>query len=231
MMFRDAHAQLLERRARVESLVAQMGPAPQLEDLIGQIDAALARFDAGTYGLCEACHDPIEPDRLSADPLATLCLDHLAPSESRALEKDLELAAQVQVTLLPSRDLAAGRWQIAYDYLPLGSVSGDCVDVIRPGDGPGADPIVLLGDIAGKGVAASMLMAHLHASLRTLAGVGLPRRTGGLPRPGPPHRRSHRHGGQAAAVAARPPAPDAARRRPLAACRAPAPLDGHSKRE
>ena len=33
---------------------------------------------------------------------------------------------------------------------------------------------MLLGDISGKGVAASMLMAHLHASMRTLLGFGLP---------------------------------------------------------
>jgi len=34
--------------------------------------------------------------------------------------------------------------------------------------------LFLLGDVAGKGVAASLLMSHLHAMFRSLAGVGLP---------------------------------------------------------
>lgn len=39
-----------------------------------EIDAALARVDAGTYGLCEACGEPIPEARLEAVPEATLCV-------------------------------------------------------------------------------------------------------------------------------------------------------------
>ena len=170
----DAQAQLVERRRRVEDLIARGGPAPQLEDFLSQIDDALDRFAAGTYGLCDTCHDPIEADRLRADPLIRLCLDHLTPSESRALERDLELASRVQATLLPPPQMTAGTWQIAYQYAPLATVSGDYVDVIRPEGGNGSDLLFLFGDITGKGVAASMLMAHLHASMRTLVDLGFP---------------------------------------------------------
>jgi RNA polymerase-binding protein DksA len=45
------------------------------EQLLSEIDAALARIDAGTYGLCERCGRPIDADRLEALPWATLCLD------------------------------------------------------------------------------------------------------------------------------------------------------------
>lgn len=100
----DARAQLVDRRRRVEDLIARAGPAPQLEDFLSQIDQALDRYAAGTYGLCDACHDPIEADRLEADPLIRLCLDHLTPSESRALERDLELASR-QATLAPGDTL------------------------------------------------------------------------------------------------------------------------------
>jgi sigma-B regulation protein RsbU (phosphoserine phosphatase) len=58
------------------------------------VDAALKRIELGTFGLCETCHEPIEPDRLIADPLVRFCLDHLTPVEQRALEQDLELAAE-----------------------------------------------------------------------------------------------------------------------------------------
>ncbi len=43
--------------------------------LLTQIDDALRRMDAGTYGLCERCGEAIEPERLEAIPYATLCMD------------------------------------------------------------------------------------------------------------------------------------------------------------
>ncbi len=39
-----------------------------------EIDAALSRVDAGTYGTCEACGQPIPRARLEAIPEATLCV-------------------------------------------------------------------------------------------------------------------------------------------------------------
>ncbi len=153
--------------------MSRAGRGRQLEDLLREIDDALARLSAGTYGLCETCHDAIEPERLQADPLVRFCLDHLTPSESRALEKDLELASRVQVALLPPHEMTVDGWQMAYHYHPQSTVSGDYVDVIRRG-AENPELLFLFGDIAGKGVAASMLMAHLHASVRTLVDLGLP---------------------------------------------------------
>lgn len=43
--------------------------------VLGEIDAALGRIDAGTYGRCERCGDAIEAERLEAIPWATLCID------------------------------------------------------------------------------------------------------------------------------------------------------------
>ncbi len=39
-----------------------------------ELDAALARLDAGSYGTCSRCGDPIDPDRLAARPEARLCI-------------------------------------------------------------------------------------------------------------------------------------------------------------
>jgi RNA polymerase-binding transcription factor DksA len=41
---------------------------------LAEIDAALKRLAAGTYGICEACGRPIEEDRLEAIPYARFCL-------------------------------------------------------------------------------------------------------------------------------------------------------------
>jgi len=45
-----------------------------LQRLLGQVNDALAKFDQGTYGLCEVCGDTIDRARLKALPYATLCL-------------------------------------------------------------------------------------------------------------------------------------------------------------
>jgi DnaK suppressor protein len=55
-------------RSQVATLVQQAGR--QLED----IDAALARLDEGTYGICERCGRPIAPERLEVRPTARTCV-------------------------------------------------------------------------------------------------------------------------------------------------------------
>ena len=40
-----------------------------------RVDAALAKLDAGTYGMCESCGSPIPPERLEAIPWAANCID------------------------------------------------------------------------------------------------------------------------------------------------------------
>jgi RNA polymerase-binding protein DksA len=42
---------------------------------LDQIDYALDRMAAGTYGVCEVCDRPIAPERLKALPFATLCIN------------------------------------------------------------------------------------------------------------------------------------------------------------
>ncbi len=43
--------------------------------VLGEIDAALARIDAGTYGTCTNCGNAIAVGRLEAQPWAALCID------------------------------------------------------------------------------------------------------------------------------------------------------------
>jgi DnaK suppressor protein len=44
-------------------------------DTLAEIDAALQRIEAGTYGICEGCGKPIAAERLSAIPWARYCID------------------------------------------------------------------------------------------------------------------------------------------------------------
>jgi len=45
------------------------------EQQLAAVDAALARLDDGTYGLCVRCGRPIAPERLAALPWAAHCID------------------------------------------------------------------------------------------------------------------------------------------------------------
>ncbi|MGZ4480797.1 MAG: TraR/DksA family transcriptional regulator [Gaiellales bacterium] len=45
------------------------------EHLLASIDSALARIDAGTYGICERCGNPISAERLEALPYAVKCIE------------------------------------------------------------------------------------------------------------------------------------------------------------
>jgi sigma-B regulation protein RsbU (phosphoserine phosphatase) len=123
--------------------------------------------------LCDVCAGPLDEDRLRVGPLNRVCLDCLSDDERRALEHDLDVAAQIQTRLLPARNFSFGRWQIYYHYQPLGAVSGDHIDLIRPGR-TGEALHFLFGDVSGKGVAASILMANLQALFRSLVSQDLP---------------------------------------------------------
>ena len=47
---------------------------------LGEVDAALARLDAGTYGVCERCGAAIPEARLEVRPTATTCVGCAAPA-------------------------------------------------------------------------------------------------------------------------------------------------------
>ncbi len=60
----------------------------RLEQKLEEIDAALHNAQKGTYGICEHCGKPIDPERLKALPETTLCVKC-----KNALEKAARRAA------------------------------------------------------------------------------------------------------------------------------------------
>lgn len=160
---------LLDRRERLAGAIAATGEAA-LAELLRQVDTALGRLERNDWALCAACRIPIEPELLEADPEVTVCFECLTEDERRALERDLEGAARVQRALLPPRHTSHEGWEVAWLWEPKGAVSGDHVDFLAP-TGSAADrrPLhLVLGDVSGKGVAASLLQSNLHALFRSL---------------------------------------------------------------
>ena len=161
---------ILERRSMLEKAVESSEDDGRLRKLLCEVDSALGRMDNGTYGLCETCHEPIEQERLIADPLVHFCIEHLTPGQQRALEGDLELASRIQKELLPQEDMEVPGWETSYYYAGAGPVSGDYCDLFDMA----GNLYFVVGDVSGKGIAASILMSHLRATFRALVSLELP---------------------------------------------------------
>lgn len=166
----DIHADMLDWRQRLEGAISDFDQSPHLVHLLHELNSALNRMNQGTYGTCEICDGPMTKD-IVVDPLARYCLDCLTSAEVVALQYDLDSVSEIQSEMLPKRDLYFNGWQASYHYEALGPVSGDYCDLLRADNG---DLFFLFGDVAGKGIAASMLMAHLSATFRSLITVNLP---------------------------------------------------------
>lgn len=61
----------------------EMQLAVNAQEMLDQTERALARLEAGTYGLCEVCGDPIGKARMQAFPRATLCVEDKQKQERR----------------------------------------------------------------------------------------------------------------------------------------------------
>jgi sigma-B regulation protein RsbU (phosphoserine phosphatase) len=162
--------QLLAGRLRLTEVVGE-SESERMLHLLEEVDSALHRIDHGSFGVCEICDGMVDEEVMRENPLARVCLDCLTPKQQRALEYDLELAAQIQKGLLPPCDAAFAGWDISYHYQPAGVVGGDYCDLIDDGDG---GLYFVLADVSGKGVAAAMLSSNLRAVFRSLITVGLP---------------------------------------------------------
>lgn len=160
---------LIAGRAALDEITRSL-PEPRLIELLRKMDDALQHLRSGTWGICRVCHESISPASMDENPLISICLECMSPEQRDALERDLSSAAEVQRALLPPTSLSHDGWEVEYIWEPHGVTSGDHVDIVRPPTEN--DPMhLLLGDVAGKGVAASLLQSQLHALFRALAPI------------------------------------------------------------
>jgi sigma-B regulation protein RsbU (phosphoserine phosphatase) len=82
------------------------------------------------------------------------------------LESELEAAQQVQQVLVPETTTAIPGFAVEAVYLPAQQVGGDFFQVLPAGNG---GLLVVVGDVAGKGLPAAMLVSALVGSIRTAA--------------------------------------------------------------
>ncbi|MFM8916749.1 MAG: PP2C family protein-serine/threonine phosphatase, partial [Bacteroidota bacterium] len=82
-----------------------------------------------------------------------------------ALERELQLAAQMQSMLFPSNLVTHSFLDIAATYIPHQSVGGDYYDFIKLNDD---EALVCMADVSGKGLSAAMLMSNFQANLHAI---------------------------------------------------------------
>jgi sigma-B regulation protein RsbU (phosphoserine phosphatase) len=82
------------------------------------------------------------------------------------IERDLHAAREVQMSLLPKQVPRVAGYDFAASTIPALEVAGDLYDFLSLDSGRLA---ISLGDVSGKGLAASLLMANIQATLRDQA--------------------------------------------------------------
>jgi sigma-B regulation protein RsbU (phosphoserine phosphatase) len=116
---------------------------------------------------------PVWADGTFALILAFLLLNFLVlleVADRLSLKGELEVAREIQLAMLPNGTYRAGDIEVCGVTRPANTVGGDFYDVLPTPDGR---VILTLGDVAGKGSPAALLMALLLAVLRTLVDEAL----------------------------------------------------------
>ncbi len=72
-----------DRATRESALGSALRMRDRDRKLMSKIEAALARIDAGTFGRCTACGEPIAAARLQARPVTELCIECKREAERR----------------------------------------------------------------------------------------------------------------------------------------------------
>ena len=162
-----------------ESLVGE-----QLHDVVqarGLVHAIELVDQTHSHGFAYAAEPAVgqlsEDDLVFLRTLLNLTSSQLSSLELREsriqadrMEKDLDLARNIQRSLLPKTLPEPAGWQCAAANLPYQAVGGDLYDLWMARDeGLGDRLHIAVGDISGKGLPASLMMTQLSAFLRAMA--------------------------------------------------------------
>lgn len=156
------------RAASPRTKQVRLGPSAEqsVQARLTALDTAIVKVEDKTLGVCQVCHEYVDPELLEMDYTACVCLDHYSDEERRRLEDDLELSQKIQRALLPQSAPNIPGLELAVFSRPAQIVGGDYFDFFQFSDGSHG---LAIADVAGHGMAASMLVASVQTALRTLA--------------------------------------------------------------
>ncbi|MFB3904401.1 MAG: PP2C family protein-serine/threonine phosphatase [Acidobacteriota bacterium] len=150
------------------SLLIAVVIARSITRTIHTLDAATSAIQQGNFGyrIKTRSRDQLEAMAASFNKMAESIVSLMQQvSEKQRLDKEIEIAREVQSKLFPQKLPSIKNFQLAAACLPARQVSGDYYDFIPLG----ANAFdVVIGDISGKGISAALLMASLQSSIRTI---------------------------------------------------------------
>ncbi|MCZ6835707.1 MAG: SpoIIE family protein phosphatase, partial [Planctomycetota bacterium] len=88
-------------------------------------------------------------------------------SANEKMRRDLEAAAKLQQSLLPTTLNDSGAFHFAWRFHPCDELGGDLLNVVRVDD---RNMVIYVADVSGHGVASSLLSVAMHRSLSLRAG-------------------------------------------------------------
>ncbi len=92
-----------------------------------------------------------------------------AVAEKERLAREMELAREIQESLLPPREMTSGPLALVAHFRPAAEVGGDYFDVLEVAPGR---IVAAIGDVAGHGLPTGLLMAMVKSAVAALAGEG-----------------------------------------------------------
>ncbi len=126
----------------------------------------LVSFDLGKLSVQTA-------DMRALGGLILLVLLVLEIADRVTMKRDLEIAREIQLWLVPSKPPQVPGLEVAFVNRPANTVAGDYYDVFpRPTGQAAPEVLIAVADVAGKSLPAALLMATFQASLRTLSASG-----------------------------------------------------------
>jgi sigma-B regulation protein RsbU (phosphoserine phosphatase) len=152
----------------IATLVVASAIARSITRTIHGLDAATAAIQQGNfdYRIQTGNRDQLEAMAGSFNKMADSIVTLMSQvSEKQRLDKEIEIAREVQSKLFPQKRPSIKNFQLAAACLPARQVSGDYYDFIPLG---ASAFDVVIGDISGKGISAALLMASLQSSIRTI---------------------------------------------------------------
>lgn len=116
---------------------------------------------------------PFEPVILNARISASLERKRLRDQEQlylQSLERELDIAREIQMQFLPSEMPEVPGWELAPYFKAAKFVAGDYYDAFTL---PGGELVFVLGDVCGKGVGAALFMTLFRSLIRATASASL----------------------------------------------------------
>jgi sigma-B regulation protein RsbU (phosphoserine phosphatase) len=151
----------------------------------GNRDAATIRWGVLFFGACALYNNiaRLFPHYYNIEPFSFIvllaCLGIVAGRRSLAqeqelsnIQKELEIARSIQVSILPSEFPASASFRVTARYLPMTSVAGDFYDFLIANDKRAG---ILIADVSGHGVPAALIASMVKlAAAAQIANVSNP---------------------------------------------------------